>query len=142
MYKYTSIPLVSLYLSLSFSPLSLVHLLLLPFQEMHPPKISVALIATLLHSCLSSAQSSSSSTGNATVITSETYFYGQSPPVYPSPNGTGAGDWKAAYAKAQAFVSQLTLSEKVCKLKQAVKTRVGLDTIQWVSGGLVRSTLC
>ncbi|PQE07866.1 beta-glucosidase M protein [Rutstroemia sp. NJR-2017a WRK4] len=80
---------------------------------MQPPKVGVALLATLLHSCLSTAQSGSSSTDNATVITSETYFYGQSPPVYPSPNGTGVGDWKAAYAKAEAFVSQLTLSEKV-----------------------------
>jgi beta-glucosidase len=36
-----------------------------------------------------------------------------SPPSYPSPWGTGAGDWAAAYEKARAFVSQLTLLEKV-----------------------------
>ena len=36
-----------------------------------------------------------------------------SPPKYPSPWGTGLGDWAAAYAKAEAFVSQLTLTEKV-----------------------------
>ncbi|KAK5125392.1 hypothetical protein LTR85_000501 [Meristemomyces frigidus] len=36
-----------------------------------------------------------------------------SPPSYPSPWGTGLGDWSAAYASAQAFVSQLTLTEKV-----------------------------
>lgn len=36
-----------------------------------------------------------------------------SPPYYPSPWGTGAGDWASAYTKAIAFVSQLTLIEKV-----------------------------
>lgn len=36
-----------------------------------------------------------------------------SPPYYPSPWGSGAGEWASAYAKAQAFVSQLTLLEKV-----------------------------
>ena len=36
-----------------------------------------------------------------------------SPPYYPSPWGSGAGDWASAYAKAKAFVSQLTLIEKV-----------------------------
>ena len=36
-----------------------------------------------------------------------------SPPYYPSPWGSGAGEWASAYAKAQAFVSQLTLTEKV-----------------------------
>lgn len=36
-----------------------------------------------------------------------------SPPSYPSPWGSGAGDWASAYEKARAFVSQLTLLEKV-----------------------------
>lgn len=36
-----------------------------------------------------------------------------SPPYYPSPWGSGSGDWANAYAQAQAFVSQLTLVEKV-----------------------------
>ena len=36
-----------------------------------------------------------------------------SPPSYPSPWGTGAGNWSDAYTKARAFVSQLTLLEKV-----------------------------
>lgn len=36
-----------------------------------------------------------------------------SPPYYPSPWGSGDGGWESAYAKAQAFVSQLTLLEKV-----------------------------
>lgn len=36
-----------------------------------------------------------------------------SPPWYPSPWGEGLGDWAEAYSKARAFVSQLTLVEKV-----------------------------
>ncbi|OIW32664.1 glycoside hydrolase family 3 protein [Coniochaeta ligniaria NRRL 30616] len=47
------------------------------------------------------------------VITSDTHFYGQSPPVYPSPNATGLGNWADAYSKAKTFVSQLSLEEKV-----------------------------
>lgn len=50
--------------------------------------------------------------GAQSIITSDTYFYGQSPLV-PPPAGTGAGNWSAAYAKAKAFVSQLSLDEKV-----------------------------
>ncbi|KAJ5586825.1 uncharacterized protein N7459_002590 [Penicillium hispanicum] len=45
-------------------------------------------------------------------ITSDTYFYGQSEPVYPSPNGTGSGDWAEAYTKAAVMVSKMTLEEK------------------------------
>jgi beta-glucosidase len=47
------------------------------------------------------------------VITSDTFFYGESPPVYPSPEGTGAGDWASAYTRAKAFVAQLSDDEKV-----------------------------
>jgi len=36
-----------------------------------------------------------------------------SPPSYPSPWGTGAGDWADAYEQAIALVKQLTLEEKV-----------------------------
>ncbi len=49
---------------------------------------------------------------NENVITTDTYFYGQSPLVLPQP-GTGAGNWSAAYAKAKAFVAQLSIDEKV-----------------------------
>ncbi|KAI1077250.1 glycoside hydrolase family 3 protein [Whalleya microplaca] len=49
----------------------------------------------------------------AQVITDDTTFYGQSPPVYPSPNGTGLGDWADPYTRAKALVSQMTLEEKV-----------------------------
>ncbi|OQE28763.1 hypothetical protein PENSTE_c003G07226 [Penicillium steckii] len=46
-------------------------------------------------------------------ITSDTSFYGQSPPVYPSPKGTGTGNWEAAYKQAEEFVGKLTAEEKV-----------------------------
>ncbi|TKA81302.1 putative beta-glucosidase G [Cryomyces minteri] len=39
-------------------------------------------------------------------------LYTSSPPVYPSPNTTGAGGWQNALSRANAFVSQLTLEEK------------------------------
>jgi len=45
-------------------------------------------------------------------ISSDTYFYGQSEPVYPSPQGQGTGQWAAAYSQARAFVAQLTIDEK------------------------------
>ena len=46
---------------------------------------------------------------------SEVPLYGQSPPVYPSPVGTGntTERWRVAYEKARALVSQFTLEEKV-----------------------------
>ncbi|RYP70442.1 hypothetical protein DL771_005483 [Monosporascus sp. 5C6A] len=40
-------------------------------------------------------------------------FYGQSPPVYPSPQGKGSGKWAGAYVNAQDLVDQMTLEEKV-----------------------------
>ncbi|KAJ5288727.1 putative beta-glucosidase M [Penicillium angulare] len=46
-------------------------------------------------------------------ITSDSYFYGQSPPVYPSPDGAGTGNWASAYVKAKEFVGKLTQEEKV-----------------------------
>ena len=49
-----------------------------------------------------------------------------SPPYYPSPWGTGSGTWADAYAKAKAFVSQLTLTEKV-----NLTTGVGYVTFIW-----------
>lgn len=49
----------------------------------------------------------------ADVITEDSYFYGQSPPSYPSPNMTGTGPWATAYSKAAALVAQMTLEEKV-----------------------------
>ncbi|ORX38353.1 beta-glucosidase [Kockovaella imperatae] len=54
------------------------------------------------------------STGHSTeLITEDAYFYGQSPPVYPSPKMDGRGYWSDAHRQAVKFVSQLTLEEKV-----------------------------
>ncbi|KAL2825366.1 putative beta-glucosidase M [Aspergillus cavernicola] len=36
----------------------------------------------------------------------------ESPPVYPSPNITGTGNWVEPYTKAKALVAQLTIEEK------------------------------
>ncbi|RDI84318.1 hypothetical protein Vi05172_g5532 [Venturia inaequalis] len=46
---------------------------------------------------------------------SEVPLYGQSPPVYPSPQADGHSNsaWSAAYKKARTLLSQLTLEEKV-----------------------------
>ncbi|OQD80752.1 hypothetical protein PENANT_c033G08775 [Penicillium antarcticum] len=54
-----------------------------------------------------------SSVTQAENITSDSFFYGQSPPVYPSPEGTGSGSWASAYQKAKEFVGKLTPEEKV-----------------------------
>lgn len=45
-------------------------------------------------------------------ISSDVYFYGESPPVYPAPQAKGTGNWAASYAKATAFVAQLSVEEK------------------------------
>ncbi|KAI0191870.1 glycoside hydrolase superfamily [Astrocystis sublimbata] len=47
------------------------------------------------------------------MITDDTFFYGQSPPVYPSPEGKGLGDWADAYAQAKDVVAELSVKEKV-----------------------------
>ncbi|KAF2767060.1 putative beta-glucosidase [Teratosphaeria nubilosa] len=58
-----------------------------------------------------------------------------SPPSYPSPWGEGLGDWADAYAQATAFVSQLTLTEKV-----NLTTGVGWESEKCVgnTGGIPR----
>ncbi|ORY19231.1 beta-glucosidase-related glycosidase [Clohesyomyces aquaticus] len=45
---------------------------------------------------------------------SEVPLYGQSPPVYPTPNGKGSSnaEWSSSYARAKALVAQMTLDEK------------------------------
>ncbi|OJJ54624.1 hypothetical protein ASPSYDRAFT_81595 [Aspergillus sydowii CBS 593.65] len=66
------------------------------------------------------------------IITSDAYFYGESPPVYPSPQGIGAGDWAFAYKKAKAFVAQLSDDEKV-NLTAGVSSNTGCSgTIQGI----------
>lgn len=49
--------------------------------------------------------------GDGNVI-NNSYFYGQSPPVYPSPEITGR-EWADAYARARALVAKMRLEEKV-----------------------------
>jgi len=51
--------------------------------------------------------------GNSFNVTSDSFFYGQSPPVYPSPPTSGAGDWVSAVQKARNLVSQMTQEEKL-----------------------------
>jgi beta-glucosidase len=50
--------------------------------------------------------------GQDTVVHQDTHFYGQSPPIYPSPEISGTGGWNDAFSKAQALVLQMTLEEK------------------------------
>ncbi|KAI1454046.1 glycoside hydrolase family 3 protein [Annulohypoxylon moriforme] len=49
----------------------------------------------------------------APLVASAASGYAQSPPVFPSPPGKGAGVWAGAYESARDFVSQMTLEEKV-----------------------------
>ncbi|KAI1659455.1 glycoside hydrolase family 3 protein [Daldinia decipiens] len=49
----------------------------------------------------------------ASAPSSPTGNYAQSPPVFPSPPGKGAGRWADAYDSASSLVSQMTLEEKV-----------------------------
>ncbi|CAK7267295.1 hypothetical protein SEPCBS119000_002469 [Sporothrix epigloea] len=47
------------------------------------------------------------------LITEDTHFYDQSPPVYPSPEMAGTGSWAVAHRKAAALVAKMTLEEQV-----------------------------
>ncbi|KAI0601324.1 glycoside hydrolase family 3 protein [Biscogniauxia sp. FL1348] len=70
------------------------------------------------------------------LITDDTYFYGQSEPVYPSPAMTGAGTWADAYSKAVEFVKQLTVEEKV-SLASGVQSSTGTTgTLNGCSGNI------
>ena len=40
------------------------------------------------------------------------WSYGRSPPVYPTPQMAGSGDWSEAYQKARSLVGQMTNDEK------------------------------
>ncbi|KAJ0119340.1 hypothetical protein J7T55_013578 [Diaporthe amygdali] len=50
---------------------------------------------------------------NPNAVQSDTYFYGQSPAVEPSPNISGIGTWANSLSRAQAMVSNMTLDEKI-----------------------------
>lgn len=47
------------------------------------------------------------------VVQQDVFFYGQSPPVYPSPDAEGDGRWGDALSSARAIVARMTLEEKV-----------------------------
>ncbi|THY99459.1 beta-glucosidase-related glycosidase [Aureobasidium pullulans] len=71
--------------------------------------------------------------GPAAAYTSWSYtnvsdpYYGQSPPVYPSPSGNGSSSpqWANAYAQARNLLSQMTLEEKVNVTRGFTGTCVG-----------------
>jgi beta-glucosidase len=50
---------------------------------------------------------------NPDAIQDDSHFFGQSPPVYPSPNITGRGSWATAFGKARRLVGNMTLEDKV-----------------------------
>ncbi|RCI12872.1 hypothetical protein L249_1082 [Ophiocordyceps polyrhachis-furcata BCC 54312] len=52
------------------------------------------------------------------------FFFGQSPPVYPSPPMTGGEEWKDAYLRARSMVDDMTLEEKI-SLTGGVKLGTG-----------------
>lgn len=47
------------------------------------------------------------------IITDDTYFYGQVPATYPTPQIEDDGPWGDAVSRARALVSEMTLDEKV-----------------------------
>ncbi|KAM4066131.1 fibronectin type III-like domain-containing protein [Hirsutella rhossiliensis] len=67
-------------------------------------------LAVLKHATVLAAASSNQNRDG--FITDDAYFYGQSPPIYPSPPMTG-GDWAHAHNMAVDLVSKMTLKEKV-----------------------------
>ncbi|KAG6051909.1 hypothetical protein E4U39_006431 [Claviceps sp. Clav50 group G5] len=58
------------------------------------------------------------------VVTSDTFFYGQSPAIYPSPEMTGGAEWATAHSKAKALVAKMSLQERV-SLTGGASSRTG-----------------
>ncbi|RYP11343.1 hypothetical protein DL766_010057 [Monosporascus sp. MC13-8B] len=70
------------------------------------------------------------------LITDDTYFYGQSEPVYPSPAMMGVGPWADSFSRAVAFVKQLTIEEKV-GLVSGIRSSTGSSgTLNGCSGNI------
>jgi len=67
-------------------------------------------------SCLAaSAFAQNASSTNVTELAAHLerfWSYGRSPPVYPTPEGSGAGGWSEAYARARELVAQMSNDEK------------------------------
>ncbi|KAI0913997.1 beta-glucosidase M [Ustulina deusta] len=85
---------------------------------------------------------SSSPTGSNTpgsgngIITDDTFFYGQSEPVYPSPPMVGTGAWAGAYDKAVKFVDQLTMEEKALLASGVTSSTGTTGTLNGCSGNI------
>ncbi|KAI3326150.1 glycoside hydrolase family 3 protein [Xylariaceae sp. AK1471] len=69
-------------------------------------------------------------------ITDDTYFYGQSEPVYPSPPMMGTGTWSDSYNKAVKFVGQLTLKEKAMLASGVTSSTGTTGTLNGCSGNI------
>ncbi|KAI0526700.1 beta-glucosidase M [Xylaria bambusicola] len=69
-------------------------------------------------------------------ITNDTFFYGQSDPVYPSPPITGTGAWANAYDKAVKFVDQLTMQEKASLASGVTSSTGTTGTLNGCSGNI------
>ncbi|KAI5860125.1 glycoside hydrolase family 3 protein [Durotheca rogersii] len=70
------------------------------------------------------------------LITDDTFFYGQSEPVYPSPAMTGVGPWADAYNKAVTFVRQLTIEEKAGLASGIFSSTGSSGTLNGCSGNI------
>lgn len=70
------------------------------------------------------------------IITDDTFFYGQSEPVYPSPPMTGTGTWADAYEKAVKFISQLTIQEKASLASGVTSSTGTTGTLNGCSGNI------
>ncbi|KAF2876069.1 beta-glucosidase M [Massariosphaeria phaeospora] len=81
---------------------------------MHTSATSIALLSGLT-AFIGSTSAQDASPTNLTSLAAHLerfWSYGRSPPVYPTPEGSGAGDWGDAYARARDLVSQMTNDEK------------------------------
>jgi beta-glucosidase len=81
---------------------------------MHTSTTSVAFLSCLTAFIGSASAQNASSTNLTSLAAHLEHFwsYGRSPPVYPTPEGSGAGGWSDAYARARDLVSQMTNDEK------------------------------
>ncbi|GAP85818.1 putative glycoside hydrolase family 3 protein [Rosellinia necatrix] len=70
------------------------------------------------------------------VITTDSFFYGQSEPVYPSPLMGGTGVWADAYDKAIKFVDQLTMEEKASLASGVTSSTGTAGTLNGCSGNI------
>ncbi|KAI1428630.1 beta-glucosidase M [Xylaria sp. FL1777] len=85
----------------------------------------------------SSSPSPSGTPGSGTnPIVYDSFFYGQSEPVYPSPPMTGTGAWASAYDKAVKFVNQLTMEEKALLASGVTSSTGTTGTLNGCSGNI------